>query len=200
MGVSRWLGVVGVCVAIGCGRPAMPPASPISSVGELGSTSSGGPDGQYSQRYPFYRYGPVMLVSGMVAYPGKPEHPAFLLAIKLASGNDFGVHGGSSSDGGEMKWTHRIDGGLGENLIASYTMTRKPVAEALKLSGKAWDLGKGRVFLVDLTVSPPLIEQLADDVGELLPTTTPGTTEFGVALAKLKERHELARELFPLGK
>jgi hypothetical protein len=69
---------------------------------------------------------------------------------------------------GESKQTLTIDG---KTLQVDYKVnldpaTKKLKGEALTINDKSVDLGKGRVFLVDLTISPPTWQQL----GATLPT------------------------------
>ena len=103
-----------------------------------------------------------------------------------------GLGGGGKSESSEsvmledqkadVKHTLTLDG---KTLVIGHTVEvsadgKKVTKESIALNGKAMEPGKGRVFLVDLTVSPPKVEQrnkltLPADVGDL--TAEKGASE-----------------------
>jgi hypothetical protein len=75
--------------------------------------------------------------------------------------SDFSEDTKASDDKGQSKQSIKIDG---KKLEVAYTVTLDPASgvirqETLALNGKAVSVARGRVFLVDLTVSPPKWEQ-----------------------------------------
>jgi hypothetical protein len=87
--------------------------------------------------------------------------------------SDFTEEATAEDAGGESKQTLTIDGKV---LRLEYKVkldpgTKKVASETLVVNGKSVDVSGGRVFLVDLTTSPPKWEQrklnLPDDVAEV---------------------------------
>jgi hypothetical protein len=88
----------------------------------------------------------------------------------------------------------------GNSLVVSYSIklgegTKKPKEEKLSLGGKAVDLTRGRVFLVDMTVSPPRVEQrkldLPAEVGDLSARKAAGELERRVTASLIKQAREV---------
>jgi hypothetical protein len=85
---------------------------------------------------------------------------------------------------GESKQTVTIDG---KTLQVDYKVTldratKKLVRETLTINEKSVEIGKGRVFLVDLTASPPTWKQLAATLPAEVPEAT--SKKSAEALAK----------------
>jgi hypothetical protein len=120
---------------------------------------------------------------------GKRQLSYFLLIRHHLGGSgksDFSEETTVEDAEGESKQSLTIDGKslLVEHKVKLDPVTRQPAREALTVNRKAVDVSRGRVLLVDLTVSPPKWEQrkLA------LPAEVPGASS-------KKAAEELARKV-----
>jgi hypothetical protein len=88
----------------------------------------------------------------------------------------------------------------GNSLVVTYSVkldeaTKNPKEEKLSLGGKEVGLAGGRVFLVDMTVNPPRVEQrklvLPAEVGDLSAKRAAGELEKRVTANLIKQAREV---------
>ncbi len=107
---------------------------------------------------------------------GKRQLSYFLVLkhnLGKASSSDFAEEATAEEGEGKSKQTLSLDG---KTLEVNYQVSvagGKVTKQSLALNRKTVDLSRGRVFLVDLTASPPRWEQRKLDLpAEVPPTTT----------------------------
>lgn len=112
---------------------------------------------------------------------------------KTNSSEDVSVEGSS----GSARQTLTVNG---NSLVLSYAVTLAPGAknapeEKFTLGGKEVALSRGRVFLVDMVVSPPRVVQrkldLPTEVGDLSASKAAGELEKRVTAALIKRDREV---------
>jgi hypothetical protein len=65
-----------------------------------------------------------------------------------------------SPDRGATTWEVRVGD---EAVVVRYLVTREPPLDTVDIGGKGYDLGMGRLVLVDLTADPPEVQQRSDE-------------------------------------
>jgi hypothetical protein len=134
------------------------------------------------------REGSAGAAFGTVRLGKGKRHLSYFVIVKhnlgKAGDSDFSEEASVQEGDGKSKQTVTVDGRTLEVAYQVHVEAGKAAKQTLTINRKAAEVGKGRVFLVDLTASPPRWEQRKLDLKE----------EVSDATSK-KSAHELVKKV-----
>jgi hypothetical protein len=191
-------------IPVGCGsgrdgtqlRPIESAQAPLpreTAFGSLGDFKIGDFEGQI----PFYLDGDLMVYLPLSGYPGKAFGPAYVLVMRLPHTGTTLYDSGMIVSSDFLHINPAQLDSKGRTFRFNYGVSGKPLVEQFSVGDKNYPPEAGRVFLIDLTADPPIVNQLLADLADLPivhPGSSPSRDDLKAAVEKLSGKDKVIRD------